>query len=445
MTDPVSLARQLAATASAVAAVTAGRSLTEALGHVPHALRPGVQALSFHALRHWGEAQALVSRLVERPPAPPVAALLGVALTLLSERHDGAPTYAPHTVVDQAVEAVPLLGARAGRSAGNAGFVNACLRRYLREQGALRDEIQADAQARWNHPFWWVKRLRRDHPQHWQDILQANQQPAPMVLRVNRRRQSRDDYLVALANHGWTAWPLADDGVVLDQAVPVEQLPGWSQGWVSVQDGAAQLAAPLLLDGLPLLPGARVLDACAAPGGKTAHLLERGDAEVWALEVDAQRARRIDENLGRLGLSARVVTADAAAVTGWWDGEPFDAILLDAPCTASGIVRRHPDVRWLRRPDDIDQLAQQQQRLLDALWPLLRPGGRLLYATCSVFRAEGDEQMMAFAARHPDALRLPAPGHVYPGQPPQTLSAIDDNGGRGFDGFYYALWSKAAA
>lgn len=445
MTDPVSLARQLAATAGVVEAVAAGRSLTEALGRVPAAQRPGVQALSFHALRHWGEAQALVAALVERPPAAPVAALLGVALTLLAPPEEGAPTYAPHTLVDQAVEAVALLGSRTGRAAGNGGFVNACLRRFLREQDALRVEVQEDAQARWNHPFWWVKRLRRDHPQQWQHILQASQQPAPMVLRVNRRRQSREAYLDALLRDGWNAWPLADDGVVLAHAVPVEQLPGWSQGWVSVQDGAAQLAAPLLLDGLALPPSARVLDACAAPGGKTAHLLERGDAEVWALEVDAQRARRIGENLDRLGLRARVVTADAGAVDAWWDGRPFDAILLDAPCTASGIVRRHPDVRWLRRPSDVEQLGQQQRRLLEALWPLLRPGGRLLYATCSVFRAEGDEQMDAFAARHPDARRLDAPGHVYPGRAPQGVAVIDDNVDRGFDGFYYALWSKAAA
>lgn len=444
MTEPVSLARQLAATAALLQAVTvAGRSLTEALGQVAPSERPGVQALSFHALRHWGLAQALVRQLAEREPAPATAALLGVALTLLLPTEGGGPTYAPHTVVDQAVAAVRQQGRRRGADAG--GFVNACLRRYLRERDALHAAALDDAEARWNHPFWWIKRLRRDHPLQWQAILQANQTPAPMVLRVNRRRQTRDAYLALLEQSQRQAWPLGGDGVVLAQPCPVEQLPGWAQGWVSVQDGAAQLAAPLLLDGLDCPPGARVLDACAAPGGKTAHLLEHTDAEVWALEVDARRAVRIGDNLDRLGLKARVITADAAAVGGWWDGRPFDAVLLDAPCTASGIVRRHPDVRWLRRPQDIEQLAQQQRRLLAALWPLVRPGGRLLYATCSVFRAEGDDQMRDFAAAHPDAVRLSAPGHILPGQAPDGAVPINDNVARGFDGFYYALWRKSDA
>ncbi len=450
MADSVTLAEQLSATAAVVHSVTTqGRSLTEALTRAPAPWRAGVQALAFHALRHWGEAMALTGLLAERPPKPQVAALLGVALTLLRPESDavaeeGAPAYPAHTVVDQTVAAL----GRLREGAGAQGFVNACLRRYLREQAVLRSQAQTDAQAQWNHPFWWIKRLRRDHPLHWQQILAANQRPAPMVLRVNRRKQARDPYLALLAEAGLSGAPLADDGVVLAQPCPVERLPGWSEGWVSVQDGAAQWAAPLLLDGAELPPGARVLDACAAPGGKTAHLLERADLAVWALELDGRRATRIHDNLARLGLSARVVTADAGNPQAWWDGQPFDAILLDAPCTASGIVRRHPDVRWLRRPTDIDQLAEAQRRLLDALWPLLRPGGRLLYATCSVFRAEGDGQMDAFAARHADAQRLDAPGHVLPARCDQadgTPGAMDDNVARGFDGFYYALWRKTSS
>lgn len=436
------LAEQLAQASRAVGAVLQGRSLTDTLAAVPGRLRPGVQALAFHALRHWGEAQVLTRLLADRPPAPPVAALLGLALTLLlPDAEGGATAYAPHTVVDQAVQALGLLKARGGA----AGFVNACLRRFLREQDTLLAQARQDAEARWNHPFWWVQRVRRDHPQHWQALLQASQRAAPMVLRVNRLRTDRDSYLQRLHGLGWGALPLMDDGVVLDHARPVHELPGWDEGWVSVQDGAAQLAAPLLLDGIAWSHSARVLDACAAPGGKTAHLLERGAPQVWALEVDPVRAGRIRDNLARLGQTAQVVVADAGATADWWDGQPFDAILLDAPCTASGIVRRHPDVRWLRRPTDVEQLVQAQRRLLDALWPLLKPGGRLLYCTCSVFRAEGEGQMEAFARRHPNAERLPAPGHLYPGMAARGAAPgpdMHDNAACGFDGFYYALWSK---
>lgn len=436
------LSEQLAAAAQVLHAVQQGRSLTEAMPRVPAALRPGVQALVYHALRRWGEARVWIGLLADRPPPDQVAALLGLALILLARDETDALNYAPHTVVDQAVQACEGLRGAAG------GFVNACLRRFLREADTLRERAQEDAEARWNHPFWWVKQVRRDHPTHWQALLLANQRAAPMVLRVNRRQRSRDDYLRDLHAQGHAAQPLGPDGVVLQRAVPVERLPGWAQGWVSVQDGAAQLAAPLLLGAEGLPPGARVLDACAAPGGKTAHLLETADLDVWALDVDGARAQRIRDNLDRLGLRAQVLAADAAEVSQWWDGVPFDAVLLDAPCTASGIVRRHPDVRWLRRPGDIAQLAAQQRRLLEALWPTLRPGGRLLYCTCSVFRAEGEQQMDAFAQRHADAQRLPAPGHLLPGTGWAAATgqgAMNDNADGGLDGFYYALWHKAPA
>jgi len=440
MSDNPPLAEQLHWAARVLLRVTAqGRSLPQALGAVPVGPRPGVQALCFHALRHWGEARVLTQALAERPPAADVACLLGVALTLLFQTHGQSPSYAAHTVVDQAVAAL-----QHGPRHAAAGFVNACLRRFLRESTELRAAAQTDLEARWNHPFWWIKQVRRDHPQHWMQILQASQQAAPMVLRVNRRQHSRDTYLRQLQAGGRTAWALGEDGVMLEHPCDVHELPGWAQGAVSVQDGSAQWAAPLLLDGAGLSAGARVLDACAAPGGKTAHLLERADLDVWALEIDAQRLKRIEDNLQRLHLRAQVRCADAGDPASWWDGQPFDAILLDAPCTASGIVRRQPDVRWLRRPEDVGQLAQQQRRLLDALWPLLRPGGRLLYATCSVFRAEGEDQMEAFARRHPEAQRLPAPGHLLPGRcnlDPQAVG-MDDNVARGFDGFFYSLWHK---
>ncbi len=435
MTTPIALSRQLVWVARCVEAVEQGRSLNDAMPRVPAELRPGVQALTFHALRHWGQARALIALLAPRPPKPAVSALLGVALTLLVRPKEGEPDlgYAAHTVVDQAVEAL-------AQAKGAAGFVNACLRRFLREQAALESEAEADAVARWNHPFWWVQRLRKEYPQQWQGMLVANNQPAPMVLRVNRRQCTQAAYLQALADWGVAASPWGESGVVLEHAQPVDRLPGWTEGWVSVQDGAAQLAAPLLLEGAGLQPGARVLDACAAPGGKTAHLLELADLDVLALEVDARRCDRIRDNLNRLGLQARLKVADAGAVDSWWDGQMLDAILLDAPCTASGIVRRHPDVRWLRRPEDVAQLAAQQKRLLEALWPTLRPGGRLLYCTCSVFKAEGEQQIDAFLQRHPEALALPAPGHLRPGQ--QIDTAMNDNRSSGIDGFFYALLLK---
>ena len=442
----VSLAEQLAWASRMVQAVQAGRSLTEALGQTPSRLRPGVQALTFHALRHLGLTQAIVGRLSRRSPAPPVKALLQVGISLLwaDPSSSESPRYAAHTLVDQAVTALKVLK----QPVVVAGFVNACLRRCIRERQALNDWASEQTEARWNHPAWWVERVRSDHPDHWLAVLEADRAPAPMVLRVNARRQTRTAYSAQLAAMGIDARPVGDAGLELAHALPVEQLPGWHEGAVSVQDTAAQMAAPLLLDGASGVR--RVLDACAAPGGKTAHLLERADLEVLAIDQDPARAQRIRDNLARLRLEATVMAADAGQPSTWWDGEPFDAILLDAPCTASGIVRRHPDVPWLRRPGDVEQLVQQQARLLNALWPLLRPGGRLLYATCSVFKAEGAEQIQTFLATHADARALPAPGHLLPGLAGQTDSqrhadGISDNATRGTDGFFYALLVKQAA
>lgn len=441
MNSPIPLSDQLAAAARTLLAVEQGRSLTDVLAKTPARLRPGVQALAFHALRHWGEAGVLIGLLAERPPEGAARALLGLALTLLlPQAVGGNVSYAAHTVVDQSVQALAQLKLPSGL----AGFVNACLRRYLREQDELLLKAGEDLQARWNHPFWWVQRVRRDHPQHWQAILAANNRPAPMVLRVNRRRVGRDDYLQTLRAQGLLAEPVGRDGIALAQAVAVDRLPGWEQGHCSVQDLAAQLAAPLLLDGADLPAGARVLDACAAPGGKTAHLLECAELDLLALDVDPQRCDRIQDNLQRLGLKAELRAADAADTARWWDGRAFDAILLDAPCTASGIVRRHPDVRWLRRPGDIAQLAAQQLRLLEALWPTLGAGGRLLYCTCSVFKAEGEQQVRDFLQRHPDAQLLPSPGHLMPGE---ALSGGSDGADNlvGMDGFFYALLLKRPA
>ena len=435
------LAQQLQATAQALRAVWDGRSLSDVLPRVPSPLRPGVQALVFQALRQSGCTAALLRLLAPRSPTLPVRALLQTALALTPPlTADGdAPHYDPHTLVNQTVEC-----AKAGRDTrAQAGFINACLRRFMRDSAALLEQARRDEPALWNHPGWWIERLRRDHPDHWATVLAANNRPGAMALRVNRRRVARDVYLQALTRAGMSAHACGTDGVVLADAVPVERLPGFAAGEVSVQDSAAQWAADGLLEGLHLAPGARVLDACAAPGGKTAHLLERADLDLWALDQDAARCQRIHDNLARLGLHARVRCADAADNASWWDGQPFDAILLDAPCTASGIVRRHPDVRWLRRDADVVRLAQQQRRLLDALWPLLAPGGRLLYATCSVFRAEGADQVQSFLERHNDARQGTAPGHLLPGVAADG-GGFNDNEPGEHDGFFYARLDKVA-
>ena len=426
------------AVARLVEAVQAGQSLTRLLEAVPPALRGGAQALGFAVLRRLGTAQAVRRQLASRRPAPAVDALLCTALALLLA--EGEVSYNAFTVVDQAVEAAK----RQADTRRQAAFVNACLRRFRREADSCLAAVAGDAVARWNHPAWWISRLQGDYPDDWAAILDADQLPAPMDLRVNLRRGSVAAYCELLARHQIAATPLGAAAVRLARPRPVRELPGLAQGLVSVQSATAQRAAPLLLEGLPATP-LRVLDACAAPGGKTAHLLECApQARVTALELNAERSQRISDNLARLDLSAEVRVADAGDVGAWWDGAHYDAILLDAPCSASGIVRRHPDVRWLRRASDIAQLAAEQDRLLHALWPLLAPGGRLLYCTCSVFRQEGAERIEAFAARNSDVLRCPAPGHLLPGRD-GLGGRVGDNGACDDDGFFYALLQKSPA
>ncbi len=459
MNPSLPLFRLLGHTADAVQAVRGGVSLTESLAACAPDARPGTQALSFLVLRRLGTATALRARLVPKTPPPALDALLLSALALLwrdaalPAALDGDPPYPEHTVVDQAVKA-----AQARQLPG--GFVNAVLRRFLRERMALADLLRPDEVALHNHPAWWIARLRQDWPGDWAAILAANNARAPMTLRVNLRRGNVADYLTRLANAGLAAQPgplpggtgrPASAAVWLDRPVPVGRLPGFESGEVSVQDAGAQVAAALLLaegPGLPALPPRlRVLDACAAPGGKTAQLLEQcppgTEIDLLALDQDPHRLRRVGETLARLGLGARVVAADAGEPATWWDGVPFDAILLDAPCSASGIVRRHPDVRWLRRPGDIDRLAATQARLLDALWPTLAPGGRLAFCTCSVFKAEGVDQIDAFLQRQRDASWVDtagSPGHLLPlvDNPRQGPTAV----GGPSDGFFHALLVK---
>jgi 16S rRNA (cytosine967-C5)-methyltransferase len=427
----------LQAASQVVQAVQTGRSMTAAIDAVPKELRPGAQALSFQSMRWWGRAVALRKCLARKAPPAQADALLCTALAL-SWQDELAP-YPVHTLVNQAVEAAR----RHKDMRPQAPFINACLRRFLREREALLAQTQTDITAQWNHPAWWIKRLQADHPTYWQEILQAAQSAAPMTLRVSDQYHDVAAYLQVLEGHGIAAKAVGEAGVQLTKAVPVQLLPGFAQGHVSVQDAAAQLAAPLLLKGLKKSNQAlRLLDACAAPGGKTGHLLECDpSAQVIALDVDPVRCERIQQNLDRLKVQAQIIAADAAHTADWWDGQSFDGILLDAPCTASGIGRRHPDVRWLRRETDVAQLANIQAKLLKALWPLVKPGGRLLYCTCSVFKAEGETQIQTFVQHNTDALILPSPGHLTPSSATSDASLRDNVIGE-HDGFYYALLEK---
>jgi len=435
-TKAPALSVQLHHTARLLDRVMQGESTQTVLDQVPSSLRPGVQALLMTSLRHAALSRAACEHLLQKPPARPVVALLQTALALMNA--EPCP-YAPHTLVNQTIEA-----AKSQRNTHHAtGLINACLRRWLREAESMRHILQTDARVRWNLPNWWIERLRTDHGREQAEaIMQAYRIPAPMSLRVNAQWGDADRLLGEWSAAGISARRTGTHSVQLDKPRAVNELPGFGQGWCSVQDHAAQLAAPLLLEGAgPVAMASRWLDACAAPGGKTAHLLELGAKEVWALDKDARRSERITANLQRLKLKAKVVVADAAQPKTWWDGQAFEGILLDAPCTASGIVRRHPDVPWLRRETDVAQLAAQQRSLLEALWPLFKPGGVLVYCTCSVFKAEGEDQIQAFLARHSEAQASAAPGYLYP-QSSGSASDLGENDCRDHDGFFYARLRK---
>lgn len=442
-TSPIALNQTMHWAALALHSVAQGQATHQALAPVPQPMRPAVQALLFHALRHWGATQALVQALSTGRVKPRLKQLLCVALALLDRPEEGV-RYDTHTVVNEAVRACQL--EPQWRAAG--GMVNACLRRYGREQVSLRATLQDGGAAAYNHPEWWLARIRAQYPQYWQRLVEADLQPAPMVLRVNRRHHEVAQYQQLLTSQGISSEPVGRDGLVLSHAVAVQRLPGFEQGWVSVQDASAQVAARLVWES-PLLQQwrgeqpPRILDACAAPGGKTGHLLELGKAHVTALDVDATRLQRVRENLQRLRLEAQAVHANASQPGPWQSEGPWDAILLDAPCSASGIARRHPDVLWLRRETDIEQLALTQSALLDALWPQLRAGGRLVYATCSVFHEEGIAQVAAFVARTPDASWQASPGHWLPQRVVDAKElGLSHNAASAYDGFFYAILDK---
>jgi len=412
--------------------VLRGSSLDAALFDLRHShpqlsaqQRALVQDLCYGTLRLLGCIDALVEQLLDQPLRDEkLKCALRVALYQLEYTRA-----APHTVVDQAVRACARLGHGAAK-----GLVNAVLRNFLRHRADLVARARRSDLARFSYPRWWIDKVRKQYPHRYAAILDAGNLHPPMTLRVNRRRIAPAEYLARLEAAGIAAHTGGDEALMLDRPRPVAEIPGFAEGWVSVQDAAAQRAAHLI----DIAPGQNVLDACAAPGGKSAHMLELADVGLTALDADAQRLDRLRSNLERLGLAARIVCGDATEPAAWWDGRPYERILADVPCSASGVVKRHPDVKWLRRAGDIAQFAATQTRMLDTLWQLLATGGKLLYVTCSVFHEENRLQIERFLERHRDVHRLTLPGEDTNREQPAGQILPDER----HDGFFYALLQK---
>ena len=425
------------------AVASTGQSLDAAIAKNEQRVVPGDRALlrmlCYGSLRQHWRLQAWINQLIEKPLRKRdrvIESLLAVGLYQITDMR-----IPDHAVVSETVEAARTLG-----RPKLAGLVNACLRRFSRENMAATDA--SDEPSKWNHPEWLIKRIRKDWPDDWEAILTANNERAPMWLRANASRNSAEQYRERLSAESIGADVIAGipDAVCLAEPQAVEDLPGFEAGDSSVQDAAAQIAARWLLHDSPSDATLNVLDACAAPGGKSGHLLEISGADLSLVAVDSDESRipRIAENLSRIGCDATIIAADASKPKQWWDGKPFDAILLDAPCSASGVIRRHPDIKLLRRESDLNDLAALQHALLEALWPLLAPGGRLLYATCSVIAAENDEVTGRFLTNHSDAVE----NDVLPNNNIRDLMRRKACGYQilpgtaGLDGFYYAALQK---
>ena len=424
------LSEAITIAAQAVSEVMSGRSLTEVLDQLEAHERPIVQSLSFDALRKWVRSHEFIQQLIPKTPPPEVDHLLSVAIALFLQDPMESKGYPAHTIVDQAVKAC----GEYDQTMYAKGLVNAVLRKVsLVVQPPAGEKHFPPDPIPMYVPAWWRANLKRNYSKAWQSILFQQAKRAPLILRVNQRQYTREQYQSLLSEAGISSKPIVElagvqlpSALLLSEAVPVSDLPGFYTGAVSVQDAGAQLAAILLSP----QAGELVLDACAAPGGKTAHLLELAVCAMYALALDGDRIGKIGGNLDRLRLQSdrvRVLRGDASKAA-WWDGNPFDKILLDAPCSASGIVSRHPDIPFLRREADIRALQERQRAILNQAWKMLKAGGTLLYVTCSIFPEEGEEQAVWFAEQHPNAVRLTAPGQILPGE----LN----------DGFYYALFKK---
>ncbi len=431
------ISQQIAA--NAVNQVLSGRNLTlalpAALAAFPNATpqqRGAAQDLSYGTLRFYGEIDAYLSQLLEKPLTDDrIHTLLLVAVYQLL--HDKADAF---TVVNQAVYAVSELKRPVPKSWAK-GLVNAILRNFLRQKDQLAKTLPSSEVATYSYPQWWINKLKMQYPDHWQTMLQTGNAHPPMTLRVNTQKISIADYMQLLTRQDIEATHIGGQAVTLTRPQPVDKIPGFTDGIVSVQDYGAQLAAYLL----DLKPNLKILDACCAPGGKTGHVLELADVALTSLDSDEARLQRVQSNLDRLALSANLVVGDASSAN-WWDGQSFDRILADVPCTASGIVRRHVDIKWLRREADIASFAAQQAKILPSLWKMLAKGGKLLYVTCSVFNEENQAQVDKFLLNNTDATQLP---FELPVNHPQ-LSITQLNGqlipSTAHDGFYYALLQK---
>jgi len=418
--------------------VAHGQSLDSALARLDQHAAAGVddrakalvRELAYGCMRWYQHLDAVADHLLEKRPKKKDTDIVMLVLVGLYQLHYLSTS--DHAAVNETVAATTELGKPWAK-----GLVNGCLRNFQRQQAELLSTVRTrDPDIELSHPQWLLDEIRQCWPEHWQQILAANNQRPPMHLRVNLARIGRDDALKKLDAAGIDATPLATEcGIALAQPQPVDKLPGFTDGELSVQDQSAQYAA-LLLDPQP---GEHLLDACAAPGGKACHLLEHagGQAQLVAVEIDAGRAQRIHDNMQRIGLNAEIKIADALDTDAWWDGQAFDRILVDAPCSSTGVIRRHPDIKFLRRASDIEQLVAIQSRLLEALWPLLRQGGKLLYATCSILKRENEQQITTFLDRHADAKTLPLALHGDV----DCRHGVQLFPGTG-DGFYYCLLEK---
>jgi 16S rRNA (cytosine967-C5)-methyltransferase len=426
-----------------IAVAAEGRRLEAAIAEAARdqPSRPAIQSLAFGTVRWLFELEACLAHLSSRPDVPPAHEVRALALVGLFQLAHGATP--AHAAVSETVEAARELGHPRA-----AAFVNALLRRFQREREPVLSAVHRVREARLAHPEWLLAAFERDWPLDWESIAGAGNAEPPMWLRVNSLRASRDDYRARLDAAGIFSQTsaFAPQALRLDQPMDVGSLPGFADGDVSVQDAAAQLAAPMIA----AESGMRVLDACAAPGGKACHLLELAPDldSLVALDIDAARAERIRSNLSRQGLTAQVVVGDALDPSRWWDGRPFDRIMLDVPCSGTGVIRRHPDIKILRRPDDIGRFAARQAALLAANFGLLAAGGRLVYSSCSVLAAENAQVVAAFLGSEPEAAdvtesaRLLLPG-VLPGRPAGPGWALP-SGSADADGFYYACLAKRA-
>jgi 16S rRNA (cytosine967-C5)-methyltransferase len=411
-----------------LAGVTLGGALEEA-GASKSSQRALATELAYGSLRFLGQERLAVRKLAERPLTDSsVEALLWVALYQLI--HTTAP---PHAVVDSAVRATGQLKRTSAK-----GLTNAILRTFLRRRESILEDVAQDTEGRYSYQRWWIDRVAAEYASETAAILDAGNGRPPLALRVNCRAMSRDKYLDVLQMANIDAIAVGASGAIVIEPRRVEDLPGYLEGWFSVQDAGAQLAAELL----DARDGMRVLDACAAPGGKTTHLAELARLELIALDNDEARLTRVASNLARLRLSAELRVADAANIDTWWNGVAFDRILLDAPCSASGVVRRHPDGKWLRRESDVEGFVAQQTRLLDALWPCLKAGGKFLYATCSIFGDENRRQIEGFLRAHRDALDLQCTLPADIGATNGQLLPAGAGAAHNHDGFFYALLQK---